>query len=245
MSVDLGAAQERSARVIGAYDESGAGVRTFRLTVAADFEFRPGMWVMLQFPDRAEKASAYSISSSPFERGYIEISLCKVGPLSERLFALSGGETLLLRGPFGKWVYDDEARNAALITDGTGLAPYRSMARYVLDKKLQNSLTIFHSARTPDLFFYEKDLTRFEESGIKVYRTITHPELMTPQQSWSGPRGVIDIGVLRREVADFPSSHFYLCGPKTLVESLDRDLLAAGIPQERIRYEKWGDYKWD
>lgn len=240
MSVDIKAAEERPTKVVGAYDESGAGVRTFRLSVPADFEFRPGQWVMLQFPDRAEKASAYSISSSPFERGYIEISLCRVGALSERLFALHGGEELILRGPFGKWTYDDEARHAALITDGTGLAPFRSMARYVLDKKLPNALTIFHSVKTPDLFFYEKDVRRFQEAGIKVYRTITHAD-----PSWTGARGPLTLETLRANAPHFAASHFYLCGPKTLVETLDRDLLASGIPKERVHYEKWGDYKWD
>ena len=243
MTVDPKAAEERATRVLGVYDES-AGVKTFRLSVPETFSFSPGMWIMLEFPDRREHAGAYSIASAPLERGYIEISLCRVGPLTERLFALRGGETLMMRGPFGKWVYDDAARHAILISDGTGLAPFRSIARYVLGKELPNRLAIFHSARTPDLFFYEKDLARFEAAGIKVYRTITHPELMAPGQTWAGPHGAIDIEVVEKVVPDFASAHFFLCGPKTLVERLNESLLARDVPREAIHYEKWGDYQW-
>ena len=241
MSVSIAATVERETRVLAVYPETDS-VRTFRLSVPADFEFRPGMWVMLQFPDRAEKANAYSMSSSPFQRGYIEITACKVGPFTERLFALKGGETLLLRGPFGKWVYDDEARHAVLVCDGTGLAPYRAMARYVIDKKLPNTLTILQAAKSRDLFFYEDDVPRLESAGIKLYRTLTHPQ---PGDGWRGPVGGLDLAVLRREAPHFADSHFYLCGAKALVETLERDLLAAGIPKERVRYEKWSDYKWD
>lgn len=229
---------ERETKVLGVYDEA-AGIRTFRLSVPEDFTFVPGMWVMLQFPDRAEKANAYSISSSPFQHGWIEVSLSKVGPLTQRLFELKGGETLLLKGPYGKWLYRDDARHAVLITDGTGITPFRAMARYVMDKKLPNKLTFLYSARTPEHFLYHKDLDIFRAAGMKVYQTVTHPE------NWNGPTGPVTIETIEREVPDFLSAHYYLCGPKTLVETLDKALLEKGVPKELIHYEKWGDYTWD
>jgi ferredoxin-NADP reductase len=233
-------ARELDAKVLGVYEEAD-GVKTFRLEVPPDFAFTPGMWVMIQFPDAREHASAYSLSSSPFEKGYVEISLSKVGPLTQRLFELRGGETLKVRGPYGKWLYRDDARHAVLISDGTGMTPFRAMARYVLDKRLPNTLTILYSARTPAQFLYAKDLARFAEAGIKVYRTITHPEATT---RWDGPVGPIDISVIEREVAGYRDAHYFLCGPKTLVEQLTEQLLSRSIARDRIHYEKWGDYEW-
>jgi glycine betaine catabolism B len=235
--------EERRCEVLGVADET-ADIKTLRLSVPADFSFKPGMWVMLQFPDRAEKANAYSISTSPFEKGAIEFSFANVGALTRRLAAVRPGERLLLRGPYGKWFYRDDVRRAVLISDGAGIAPYRAMARYVLDKKLPNSLTLLCSAKTPDGFIYKGDLERFAEAGMKVYKTITHPELLAPDRTWTGPRGAIDLEVIKREVADLGSSHFYLCGPKALVETLTAGLASAGVPPESIHYEKWGDYQW-
>lgn len=228
MTIDVAATQERPARVLSVRDE-GACAKTIRLSVPPDFEFSPGMWVMLQFPDRAEKANAYSISTSPFEHGYIELTFCKVGPLTERLWTLKGGESLLLRGPLGKWFFRDEHERAVLITAGTGMAPYRSMARYVLDKRLQVDLTIVCSAESPEAFLYDEDMKRFVSEGITVVQTTEH----------------ITLAVVEKAVGALEGRHYYLCGPKALVETLSRDLASRGVPASMLHYEKWGDYKWD
>lgn len=217
--------------------EECAGVRTLAVSVPSDFSFLPGMWVMLHFPDAPKPARAYSISSSPYEKGRIELTMNRVGPLTERLFTLKGGESLELKGPYGKWVYRDEDRRAVFISGGTGLTPFRSMCRYVLEKRLPNKLTILYSAKTPDAVLYRRDLARFGAAGIKVYVTITRPEADEP-----GPTGRLDIRTLRREVEGFSDSAYYLCGPISLVEGLTAALAQAGIPRERIHYEKWGDY---
>ena len=238
---DASAPRDLTTTIVSVRDEA-AGARTFRLAVPPDFRFIPGMWVMLQFPDKAEKAGAYSISSSPFEAGQIALSLCKVGPLTQRLFAAAPGQELLLRGPYGKWLYDERAPHAVLITDGTGITPYRSMGRYVMDAKLANTLTFLYSARTAEHFLYHDDLDKFEKHGFKVYKTVTHPE---EGGVWNGPTGPVTIGTIEREVKDFMSAHFYLCGPKSLIDGLKESLLARNIPREQLRYENWGDYTWD
>src|SRR5206468_11636607 len=67
------APRDLTARLLEIHDEA-AGARTFRLSVPDDFCFIPGMWVMIQFPDKKEHASAYSISSSPLAKGHIDLS---------------------------------------------------------------------------------------------------------------------------------------------------------------------------
>ena len=234
---------EFATTVISIVDEIPS-VKTVRLSVPSSFTFKPGMWVLLQFPDRAEKANAYSISTSPFEKGSIELSFANVGPLTHRLAALRAGDALLLRGPFGKWFYSDDVRRAVLISDGTGIAPYRSMARYVLDKTLPTEVTLLCSAKTPDAFIYKADLELFAKAGMKVYKTITHKELMPPGCIWDGPEGTIDIRVIEEEIKDFKNAHYYLCGPKALVEGLTNDLISRAVARENLHYEKWGDYQW-
>lgn len=203
------------------------GVKTFRLSVPRDFSFSPGMWVMLHFADNPKISRAYSISSSPFEKGYIDISLNHVGEFTSRLLALKPHDLIVLRGPFGKWIYTDEATPAALITGGTGLAPFRSMARYVLAKGLPNKLHIFYSAKTPSAILYRNDLSEFRRRGIAV--TIE--------------KNRIDGELLSRRLPGFGATYFYLCGSVSMVETLARDLKKRGIPRERIRYEKWGDFQ--
>lgn len=236
------APRDLTTRLVSIRDEA-AGAKTFRLAVPDDFSFVPGQWVMIQFPDKAEKASAYSISSSPYEAGQIALSFCKVGPLTQRLFDAQPGQELLLRGPYGKWLYDDAIAHAVLITDGTGITPYRAMGRYVIDAGLPNRLTFMYSARTPEHFLYEKDLAAFAAHGFKVHRTVTHPE--EGKGVWNGATGELTVGLLEKEVDGFKEATYYLCGPKSLVEKFKKDLPSRGISEKQILFEAWGDYSWD
>jgi glycine betaine catabolism B len=218
--------------------EEGTKAKTLRLSVPGDFTFIPGMWLMTSLPSDPATWRAYSISTSPFQKGFVEITVGKAGDYSEKLCALAPGAELSLKGPYGKWLYRDDARSAVLISGGTGLTPFRSMARYVLDKKLPNKLTIVYSAKTPEEMIYRDDLAAFAKAGIAVHATVTRPA-----PGWSGPTGRVDAAALERLVEDFKGSWYYLCGPNAMVKELSDGLIARGVPAERVRRENWGDYK--
>lgn len=220
-------------------------VHTFRLRFApgTDFNFIPGQFVMLNFPDDPKTTRAYSISSSPLEKGYVDVTLNKVAKLTTRLFELKGGEKLVARGPFGKWIYTDDIAHAVLISGGAGITPFRCIARYVLGKKLPNKLTVMHSSRTPDDIIYYKEWEELAaHPNIRIYHTITRPHLMKPGQVWDGPTGRITIETLQREIVDFFQATYYMCGPNQLIESLSKALEEKGVDRSRIRYEKWGKF---
>lgn len=224
------------ARVLSTADEC-ADVRTFRLEVPADFSFIAGMWVMVNFPDAPQESRAYSMSSSPLQRGAIEISLNKVGGFSARMFVLKAGDTVELKGPYGKWRYDDEIEHAVLISGGTGLTPFRAMGRYVIEKGLPNKISILYSVKTPDAILYAKDLDAFRAAGFTVYVTVTRGG-----ECWKGPTGRIDVGVIQKQVPDWATADYFFCGPKSLIDELSAALETQGVARENIHREKWGDY---
>lgn len=200
-----------NSRVLEIKDEC-KGVKTFRLEVPGDFSFKPGMWVMAALPGHPERA--YTISTSPFEKGAIEITLNKA-------VSLKVGDVLMLRGPYGKWFFHDEER-AAFISSGIGITPFRSMCRYVLDKKLSSKITLINSSRQA---LYKDDLAKFSRAGIKVFTT---PEPIT-------------IHTIADEVDDFSKTTYYLCGQTAFVSELASELLKKGLAKEQLRTEKWGD----
>ena len=224
-------------RVISTADEC-ANVKTFRLAVPDDFAFVAGMWVMVNLPGKPEESRAYSMSSSPLAKGFIEISLNKVGDFSAQMFALKEGDAVELKGPYGKWHYDDEIEHAVLISGGTGLTPFRAMGRYVLEKGLPNKLTILYSVKTPGDILYSADLEAFKAAGFKVYVTVTREG----GASWEGPSGRLGFDVISAQVPDWESAHFFFCGPKSLIDELSSALESRGVARENIHREKWGDY---
>lgn len=220
-------------------------VKTFRLAFpkATEFTFVPGMFVMLSFPDSPKLTRAYSMASSPLEKGYVEISLNKVAEFTARLFDLKGGETLVAKGPYGKWLYSDDLHHVVLISGGTGITPFRSISRYVIQKGLPNRVTILYSSRTPSDIIYRKELEEFaRHPNFVVVTTVTRPHLLKSGERWDGPTGRINLKMIHEAVPDFPKAHYYMCGPNSLVENISSALETEGIPKDQIRYEKWGEY---
>jgi len=101
------------------------------LRTARPLEFLAGQYVGLRYGDHAR---AYSLASSPTDD---ELELCvrrvPGGRLSPRIAGeLSPGEAVTLRGPHGDLVLDDHGgRDLAFMATGTGVAPLRSMLRYL------------------------------------------------------------------------------------------------------------------
>jgi ferredoxin-NADP reductase len=214
-------------RLLHAADEC-LGVKTLRFETPPDFNFLPGMWVMVCFPDAPKECRAYSIATSPLEKGYVELSMARVGTLTSRLFALQPGQSVLMRGPYGRWTLDERSTHAVLISEGTGLTPFRSMCRYAIDRKLPLQLTILYSARTEEEQLYRLEYAQWRRHGIDVHASAA---------------GRVDIAAIERKAPGL-AADFYLCGDSSFIKDLAAALGRRSVPRERIRYEKWGDYSF-
>lgn len=220
-------------------------VFTFRLTLpsGAALGFQPGQFLMFHFADDPANARAYSIASSPLEEGAVEVSLAAVGVFTRRFCALKPGDTIEAKGPYGKFVFREDAIHSVLITGGTGVTPARSMVRYASQKRLPGKLSLIYSARTPSDFLYRSELEDWARSGAcAVHLTITRPHQLKEGEGWKGLVGRIDSLMVRRLVRDLDAARFYICGPNKLVEDVASGLAAVGVARERIHHEKWGEF---
>lgn len=222
-------------------------VKTFRVAFpdSANFNFIAGQFVMLYFNDDPKTRRAYSISSSPLDKGFVDITLNKVGKFTTRMFSLKGGEEICAEGPYGKFLYNEsEAKHAVLISGGTGVTPYRCIARYVVQKNIANKVTILYSVRVPQEIIFQKEFEAMssKHANIKFYATVTRPHLMAPGVAWSGPTGRLNLDVIRAQVSDFFEAVYYLCGSNQLIDDLSRALRGSGVKEGNIRFEKWGEF---
>lgn len=142
---------------------------SFAVDRPASFRFRSGEFVMLGLPgDHADGSGrplmrAYSIAS-PAWSDEIEFLSIKVtdGPLTSRLQSVRAGDQLYLgRKPTGTLVLDAllGGRRLFMLSTGTGLAPFLSLARDpdVYDRFAQ--VVIVHSVRRVSDLAYHDDLT--------------------------------------------------------------------------------------
>ncbi len=214
--------------------------KTIRLHLSEPFPFIPGQWVVVtvNIPDKANpEKRAYSISSSPSNTDYLDLTVKKEpeGIVSTYLVDnLKLKSTLKIKGPFGKFIYDQKAKEISLVGAGSGIAPLRSILQFILHNKQDTLITLFFSVRTTHDIIFKNEFEELSKhhKNFKYIQTVTQPD-----SSWKG--------LSERITADLISQHtanpdlFFLCGPPKMVDSVKHQLEQKGVDTKKIRTEKY------
>ncbi|NQT52386.1 oxidoreductase, partial [bacterium] len=130
-------------------------IKTFVLSPKQPVEFQAGQFVQITVPGLGE--APFTPSSSPYEKGFLEVTVLRTGRVTDAMHELKPGATLGVRGPFGKGYPLDqcEGKEVLVIGGGVGLAPLRSLI-YALLGQLDRvkRVAIKYGAREPDELLY-------------------------------------------------------------------------------------------
>src|SRR5579883_1606622 len=104
---------------------------------AASGEFNncmPGQFVELWIPGVGE--CPISVCSGKVDGG-LQLTVRRVGRVTNALFQMSEGDWVGLRGPYGNGfpVEKFKGKNLCMVAGGLGVAPMRSLWQYVLDHR--------------------------------------------------------------------------------------------------------------
>ncbi len=217
--------------------------KTYRLKLDGKMEFKPGQFVVMVIPPELgggpQYSRAYSIASSPTEE-LIDLTMNAVGLVTKKMDSLEKGAKLNIQGPFGNFVLNTEKhKDVVVIAGGTGIAPFRSMWRYIMEKQLENKITILVSYKTSRDVIYEKELQEIQKQGAKVYVTLTRePE----NSNWKGNHGRITSETIKQQCGSIGEKTFFICGSNKMNDDVKQMLLGLGAAKENIITEKWGEY---
>lgn len=206
------------------------------------FDFEPGQFVTLDLPigeKTSERWRSYSIASTPDETNLFELIIVKAngGKGTEYIFdEISLGDEFTFRGPQGKFVLPETLdRDLFLICTGTGIAPFRSMVKYIYKHHIphKNIYLVFGCRKKEDLLYYDelKEL----ESEIESFNYI--PTLS--REEWDGHRGYVHAAYSEKLTADKPA-YFFLCGWKEMIVQAKNNLLEKGYHKKDIHFELYG-----
>jgi ferredoxin-NADP reductase len=138
------------------------------------------------------------------------------------LASLQPGVQLKLADPMGDFVLPkDTSIPLTFVAGGMGISPVRSIVKWLLDIGETRNIHIIYSANKPeDLAFDEL----FNSSGFNYTKVVTSSE--------NGSRLTTERIM---ELGNFENNGLiYLSGPETMIETLNSNLLAAGINDQRI-----------
>lgn len=226
-------------------------VKTFRLVPSTNdrylpFTFLPGQFLNVAFWIGGAKMNrSYSISSSPNEREYVELTIRREprGAVSRHIDdLLKVGDLIDCGGPVGKFTFTGtESDSIVLLSGGVGVTPMMSISRYLTELSWPGDIFFVYSCSTPaDLIFADK-LPELQRLNPKLHLLIT---LSRPGGTdWKGARGRIAKEWLTQVVPDLASRRCHLCGPPAMMDSVKAIFTELGIPPDHLKTEAFGAVK--
>lgn len=204
------------------------GLKILNKDIARRYTFRPGQFNMLYMPGVGE--APISISSSP-DDSELTHTIRIAGDVTTKISRLKEGDVIGIRGPFGNgWPVEEiEDRELIIIAGGLGIAPLRSLIRYILKRSLKNQVSILYGAKTPKDIIFRDEFSRLKER-IRVLLTVDRAD---PEEYWEGPTGLVTS--LFKYLTFKPLNTIaFICGPEIMMQTTVRELIIQGVPPEKI-----------
>ncbi len=223
----------QTARVLAVRDETPRA-RTLRLALPQPRRHLAGQHYVLRLtaPDGYTASRSYSVASAPDDTGEIELTVERLpdGEVSEFVHdVVVPGDELELRGPIGGFFTWTGDATALLVGGGSGVVPLMSMLRLARRRGRADLVRLVVSARSPADLYYAAELPG-PETAV-VYTRQAPPG----DARRVGRLTVPDVAPLVRGDEDA-----YVCGSAGFAEAATTVLLAAGVPVQRIRVERFG-----
>ena len=122
----------------------------------------------------------------------------------------------------------------AFIIGGIGVTPFRSMVKYLLDKKEMRPIVIFYSNKIePDIVYKEIFDEAERQLGIKTIYTLTDIQLVP--LDWNEGKGYISEKMIMEAMPDYKERMFYISGPHGMVVDFKKILKEINVKNSRIR----------
>ena len=209
-------------------------IKTFRLRFSDNkpMQFMPGQFVELSVPGIGE--APFGFASSPLVKDSFELTIKRVGLVTNAVHSLAPGDSVWIRGPFGNTFPTDElmGSNIFVVAGGLGLAPLRPLLLYMFDRENRDkygSIQMLLAARSTGDFIYKRDY----DTWRTIDRTGVIQTIDRPEPGWDGRVGFPHTMISEFDL-DIRNTHAVLCGPPIMIKLVAASLAELGLPKDRI-----------
>lgn len=234
-----GAAEYLAARV-ERVDQATPHVKVFTLvTDPGRFRAEPGQWVEVAVPCEGELlVGQYSLVSAPNANGRVQLAIkhAERHPATRYLHSrCREGDTAYITCGQGDFVFcPGMADEVVLLGAGIGVAPLLSILRFIRSEELPVAAHLVYSAVSQDEMLFADELGDMSaQPNLNVTCTVTRCS-----DGWRGHTGRISNSLLE-SLALPDNALYYFCGARGFINDMRRLVGQRGIPEDRLRYEKW------
>lgn len=197
-------------------------------TIAYSGPLIGGQFMQLSIPGVGEAP----ISISDFTDTTLNMTIRKVGRLTDAIFNLVPGDSLFMRGPYGNGfdldVFKDH--HAVVIAGGTGVAPVKNLIATLLEKKTGNlSARVVVGFKSPQDVLFKETLSAWQQDH-EVTLTVDKE----PSEPWEGKVGLVTEMIPSLDGLDPATTKAVVVGPPMMMKFTTLALLKAGYLPENI-----------
>ena len=211
--------------------------RSFVLDVPADladkFRYRAGQFLTFKVP-HGEGAfnRCYSLSSAPEADGQMKVTVKRVtGGKGSNWFndALKEGVAIDVMPPAGRFVLGDNELPLLLFGGGSGITPMMALIKSAL-KSGARRMRLFYANRDKPSIIFDAELLQLIAS---------HPSRLEVIHHLDAEQGLTQPAEVMAALKGFEGAEAFLCGPGPFMDMVERALLGAGMPRDRVRLERF------
>lgn len=171
------------------------------------------------------------ISICGFDKSSLDMTIRKVGRLTDKIFDLVPGNKLFMRGPYGNGfdVNLFKGKDLAFIAGGTGLAPVRKTIDYFVKHPQETeNLEILVGFKSPKDQLFVEDLKRWS-SASNVIVTVDQGS-----DTWQGETGLITTHINKLNLDNVKEKVAVVVGPPIMMKFTTLELIKQGFKEDNI-----------
>jgi 3-ketosteroid 9alpha-monooxygenase subunit B len=226
--------QLRIAKIVQETPDARSFVLEVPEGLADRFRYSAGQFLTFRVPhDGGTFNRCYSLSSAPETDGrQLKVTVKRVpGGKGSNWFnaALAEGGTLDVLPPAGRFVLKGGAAPLLLFGGGSGITPMMSLIKSALATP-GRKIRLFYANRDRPSIIFDRELIELLARSDGRLEVIHH---LDAEQGLTSPQEIV--AALR----GFEDAEAYLCGPGPFMTLVERTLIDAGLPRERVLIERF------
>ncbi len=226
------------------------------------YNYQAGQYLTLKFDiNGAEERRAYSICTSPLE-GELGVNVKRVdkGLISNHINDnIKRGDVLAVMQPDGNFVIDiaeHKQRDFYFFASGSGITPIISMIKTIVEQEPKSICYLLYGNTNEDHIIFKAELdelARKYAGQFVLKHTLSKPKrekagglkglFSKGKMSWTGATGRIDGKRVDQFLEDNPAksveSHYFVCGPGAMIDTIINHLELKGIQSDFLHTERF------
>lgn len=198
---------------------------TFRMSFTGDV--KPGQFFEVSLPKFGEAP----ISVSGIGENYVDLTIRKVGKVTNEVFKNYAGDKLFLRGPYGNGfdIENYKGNEVIVVAGGTGLSPVKGIVDYFSKNPNDaNGFTLISGFKSPKDILFKKDMEEWNKN-MNFILTVDSAE-----EGYEGNVGLVTKYVSELKIKDMNNVQVIVVGPPMMMKFTVLEFLKLGIDENNI-----------